>query len=206
MRKRIISIVLMMLLILLSYSIIISGGGEEDPEIVDRTLDVKLFGIFPFLPQIYFRNADWNSVWFYELEDQPDNLYVCMKIRELESDSETYDFIYVIHWTYNEINYGASIHLLPKGLTSYLAGKLDKEGNDYDQYVECDGIFDEEKNIITWIIPKEDIGNPKKLTKITNILPLTVIRFPQDSGKVKFDLFKDLPWNAVISKDYTIKH
>lgn len=206
MRNKIILPVILALLILASFSIIVSSGSEEDPEVVDRTLDVKLFGIFPILPQMNYKNADWGSVWFYEMEEQPDNLYICMKIRELESDSETYDFIYVIHWTYSEMNYGASIHLLPRGLTSYLAGVLDREGNDYDQYVECNGLFDEEKNIITWIVPKEGIGNPTRLTKITNIIPFTVIRFPQDSGKVKFDLFKDLPWNAQISKDYTIQY
>lgn len=206
MAKKIISIVIIMLLLLASFSIIVSSGSEDDPEIVDRKLDVKLFGIFPFLPQLNYKNTDWESVWFYELEDKPDNLYVSMKVRELESDSDTYDFIYVIQWTYNNIQYGASIHLLPRGLTSYLAGILNEEGNDYTQYVECDGAFDEKTNIITWIVPKESIGNPMQLTKITNIIPFTVVRFPLDSGKVKFDLFKDLPWNALITQDYTIKY
>lgn len=206
MGKKIISIVIIMLLLLSSFSIIVSGGSEDDPEIVDRTLDVKLLGVIPFFPQTNYKNADWESVWFYELEDKPDNLYVSMKVRELESDSDTYDFIYVIQWTYNNIQYGASIHLLPRGLTSYLAGILNEEGNDYTQYVECDGAFDEKTNIITWIVPKESIGNPMQLTKITNIIPFTVVRFPLDSGKVKFDLFKDLPWNAKILKDYTIKY
>ena len=206
MKRKIVTILVMTLMISLPLTTTVFAGSEEDPEIVDRMFDVKLFGIFPFLPQMNFKSADWKSVWFYELEDQPDYLYICMKTRELITDSETYDFIYVIQWTYNNIRYGASIHLLPRGLTSYLAGILDKEGNDYDQYVVCDGVFDDETNIITWIVPKEGIGNPVQLAKITNIIPFTVIRFPLDSGKVKFDLFKDLPWNAVISKDYTIKY
>ncbi len=195
MAKKIISSVIIMPLLLASFSIIVSGGSEDDPEIVDRTLDVKLLGVIPFFPQMNYKNADWESVWFHELEDKPDNLYVSMKVRELESNSDTYDFIYVIQWTSNNIQYGASIHLLPRGLTSYLAGILNEEGNDYTQYVECDGAFDEKTNIITWIVPKESIGNPMQLTKITNIIPFTVVRFPLDSGKVKFDLFKDLPWN-----------
>jgi hypothetical protein len=203
--KKLVGILFCILLILPSLSISISAGSEEDPEIVDRTFDVKLFGLIPFLPQTNFKNADFESVWFSEQEDHPDTLYIYMKVRELKTTSETYEFIYVVDWTYNNVRYGADIRLLPQGLTSFLAGTLDEDGNDYVDYVVCQGTFDDETNIITWMIPKSEIGNPVKWTKITNIIPYTDIRFPLDSGKVKFDLFKDLPWNAKITKDYSIK-
>ena len=206
MRNKIISIVIIMLLLLGSFSMIVSAGSEEDPEVKDRKLDVLFLGIIPFFPQMNYKNADFESVWFYEQESNPDYLYVCMKIRDLYASSDQYDYIYVVDWTYNDVRYGASIHLLPTGLTSYLSGSLNEEGNDYISHVVCDGMFDDQNDIITWIIPKGEIGNPLKFSKISNIIPSTHVRFPLDSGKVKFDLFKDLPWNALLSKDYTIKY
>ncbi|MFH1013019.1 MAG: hypothetical protein V1769_00725 [Thermoplasmatota archaeon] len=204
--KKICEILVCTLLILASCSISVSAGSEEDPEIVDKLFDVKIFGVIPFLPQTNFKNADFESVWFYEEKDDPDKLYICMKVRDLQSRSDTYDYIYVVDWTYHTVRYGAGIHLLPNGLTSFEAGTLDEEGNDYIDYVVCDGTFNTETDIITWIVPKSDIGNPTKWTKITDITPLTVIRFPQGSGKVAFDLFKDLPWNVKTSKEYVFQY
>lgn len=206
MRNKIISIVIIMLLLLGSFSMIVSAGSEEDPEVKDRKLDVLFLGIIPFFPQMNYKNADFESVWLYEQESNPEYLYVSMKIRDLYGSSDQYDYIYVVDWTYNDVRYGASIHLLPTGLTSYLSGSLNEEGNDYISHVVCDGVFDDQNDIITWIIPKGEIGNPLKFSKISNIIPSTHVRFPLDSGKVKFDLFKDLPWNALLSKDYTIKY
>ena len=184
----------------------ISAGYKEDPELIDRKFDVLLFGCIPFFLQSSLKNADWESVWFYEQEDTPDNLYVCMKVRKLLSNSEAYDFIYNVGWTYHDIHYGANVHLLPRGVTSLVAGSLDAEGNDFLDHVECQENFDVETSIITWIIPKDEIGNPMKSMAITNILASTHVRFPLDSGRVKMDLFKDLPWNAISSKDYIIQY
>lgn len=206
MKEKLVTIVVMMLMISLAFSTLVSAGSEEDPEIVDRTFDVKLFGILPFFPQLMFKNADFISVWFYEEESNPDYLYICMKTRSLISNTDTYDFIYVVDWTYNNVRYGASIHLLPSGVTPLVAGSLDAEGNDYVDYVICDGSYNDETGIITWIIPKSNIGSPNMATKITNILAVNTIRFPLDSGKPKMDLFKDFSWNAKITKDYTIRY
>jgi hypothetical protein len=206
MRKKIVAFLIIMLMSSLSMSSTVIAGDEENPEVVDKIFDVKLFGTFPFFPQMFFKNADFKSVWFYEEGSNPEYLYICMKLRELQTSSDEYDFIYVVDWTYNDVSYGASIHLLPTGLTSYISGTFDEEGNHYLDYVVCEGDFDDTTSIITWIVPKENIGNPMKGNKITNIVPHTHIRFPLDSGRVKFDLFKDLPWNALITKDYTIEY
>lgn len=206
MRRKIVAIIVLMLMISAPLFSIVSAGSEEDPEVEDRIFDVKLFGTIPFFPQMKYKTADFESVWFFEEEQNPEYIYVCMKLRDLSTSSETYDFIYVVDWFYNEMEYGVVVHLLPSGLTSFLAGIKNEKGNDYVEYAECQGTFDENTKIITWIVDKEDIGNPMKWAKITNIIPSTHIRFPLDSGKVKFDLFKDLPWNAKLTKDYTIKY
>jgi len=41
---------------------------------------------------------------------------------------------------------------------------------------------------------------------IENIVPHTHLRHTESSGRPMWDLFKDLPWNAKITKDYTINY
>jgi hypothetical protein len=206
MRNKIIMLLIVMLLFLTSFPLIVSGGSEDDPEIEDRVFDVRFLGSFPFFPQTNFRTADFTSAWFYEREDQPDNLYVCMKTRALKTSTATYECIYIVRWTYMNVHYGISLHLLPNKSPIFFAGSLDKGLNDYIDCVICDGTIDEENNIVTWVVPKSGIGNPVAKMKISNIQPLTNIRFPLDSGKVKFDLFKDLSRNAKVTKDYALKY
>jgi hypothetical protein len=112
----------------------------------------------------------------------------------------------VVQWTYWDVHYGISLHLLPNKSPLFLAGSLDKGLNDYIDCVGCDGTIDEENNIITWVVPKSAIGNPVAKQEISHIRPFTNIRFPLDSGKVKFDLFKDLSGNIRVSKDYALKY
>jgi hypothetical protein len=187
------------------FSMICNAGSEEDPEVEDRIRDVKIFGLFPFLPQFNFKYADIVSAWIYEESGNPDYLYMNLKIRDLEETTAKYDAIYVISWTLNSVTYSASVHIFPDGATALVAGPTDEEGNDYVDYVVCDGDIDSLNNIITWIIPKDEIGNPSKGVELTNILPHTHLRYPESSGFPMWDLFKDLPWNAKIVKDYSIQ-
>ena len=206
MKKKIIILSICALLILPVFSFNVVAGSEEDPEIEDRTRDVKLFGLFPFFPQFNFKYADIISAWIYEEQDNQDVLYMNLKIRDLEEVTEKYDAIYVISWVYNNINYSESVHILPQGQTSLKAGSIDEERNDFINFVVCDGNIDSVTDIITWIIPKDAIGNPSLGLKITNIVPHTHLRYPESSGIPMWDLFKDLPWNAIATRDYIIKY
>jgi hypothetical protein len=205
MRKKIIVLIIFMLFTTTIFPITALAGDPENPEVKDRTQDVKLFGLFPFLPQFPYIYVDIVSAWIYEEEDSPENLYMSLKIMDLKDTTEKYDAIYVISWAYNGINYAASMHIFPAGPTALLAGPTDEEGNDYVNFVICDGDIDSDTNIITWIIPKHAIGNPSSGGKITNIVPNTHLRYPQGSGFPMWDLFKDLPWNAFFRKDYQIQ-
>ena len=111
-----------------------------------------------------------------------------------------------MYYAYNNIQYSASVHIFPQGPTPLLAGPTNEEGNDYIDYVICDGDIDVTNNIITWIIPKTAIGNPSTGLKISNILPHTHLRYPEYSIIPMWDLFKDLPWNAKVTNDYIIKY
>ena len=206
MKKKFIIISICALLILTVFSFNVIAGSEGDPEIEDRTRDVMLFGLFPFLPQFNFKYVDIISAWIYEEQDNQDVLYMNLKIRNLEETTEKYDAIYVLGWVYNNIHYSASVHIFPQGPTSLVAGSTDEEGNDYVNFVVCEGKIDSINDIITWIIPKDAIGNPSTGLKITNIVPHTHLRYPESSAIPMWDLFKDLPWNAKVTKDYIIEY
>jgi hypothetical protein len=197
--------VISILMVSLLFSINALAGTEENPEIVDRIRDVKIFGLIPFLPQFNFKYADIVSAWIHEENDNQDYLYMNLKIRDLELSTAKYDAIYVISWIYNGNTYSASVHIFPHGPTSLLAGKTDQERNDYEDYVICDGDIDNINNIISWAIPKNAIGNPTLGSKLTDIAPHTHLRYPESSGIPMVDLFKDLTWNAKILKDYQIE-
>jgi hypothetical protein len=200
----ILSICTLLLLPILSLNAI--AGDPENPEVEDRMRDVKLFGLVPFLPQFNFKYVDIISVWICEEENNQDYLYVNLKIRDLEDTTDKYDAIYAISWTFNSATYSASVHILPDGATSLKAGSTDEERNDFIDYVICEGNIDTTNDIINWIIPKNAIGNPWMDSKITNIVPHTHLRYPESTGLPMIDLFKDLPWNAKVTKDYQIEY
>ncbi len=199
-------LILVMLLMSLSLTMIGQAGTEQDPEVVDKTFDVKLFGSFPFFPQFWLKNVDVISVWFYEEQSQPDYLFITMKLRDLKEISETYENIYVVDWIYNDVSYGVSVNLLPTGLSFFFAGAKNEERNDYTDFVVCSGSFDEQTDLVTWQVPKQSIGSPVVGETLTGIFPSTHLRFPLSSGLLRMDLFKDLSWNAATIKDYVIQY
>lgn len=203
--KKIVVILICMLLITIILPTIASAGDPENPEIEDRILDVKLFGIFPFLNQKIVKYSDIISAWFYEEQTNPEYLYVSMKVRDLQEKTDL-EAIYAVSWYYNNNGYSVSMHVNPNGITPLFAGKNNEEGNDYVEKVECDGSFDIEENIITWEVPKDIIGNPPIGTILTNLHSHTHLRFRDDSNLPHMDLFKDLAWNAKTIKDYIIQY
>ena len=205
MRKKLVCFGICMLLIITILPLNASTGDSENPEVEDRTFDVKLFGVFPFLFQPLVKYSDVISAWFHEQQSDSEYLYVSMKVRYLQ-EKTFFESIYVVSWTYNNNGYSASVHANPNGITSLVAGKDDEDGNDYEEWVICDGSFDIQDRIITWKVPKDKIGNPNIGTKLTNIHPHTHLRFRDDSNLPHMDLFKDLAWNAKIVKDYTIMY
>jgi|GEM_PF-2331825 len=206
MRRKYGVLIVVMLLMSLSLSFVAQSGSEQEPEVIDKKFDVKLFGTIPFLPQFWFKNVDFQSVWFYEEQTEPQSLYIVMKVRDLKMSSQIYDYIYVVDWIYDNVSYGASVHLLPEGFTPFIVGTLDEDGNDYIDYSVCQGSFDENQDTITWKIQKQDIGGPSVGEMFSDIFPSTHLRFPLSSGFIKMDLFKDLSWNARLITDYTIQY
>jgi hypothetical protein len=199
----------MFICILLSataFPLAVNAGSEDDPEVEDRIRDVMLFGRFPFIFQFSFKYVDIVSAWMNEEENNPDYLYLNLKVRDLEEKTKRFDAIYVISWTLDSVWYSASVHIFPYGPTILKAGPTDEEGNDYVDYVECEGKIDTDNDVISWIVPKDGIGSPNIGQIIENIVPHTHLRFPEYSGFPLWDLFKDLPWNANYVRDYQVKY
>jgi hypothetical protein len=206
MKKKIVGLFVCMLLIITILPITALAGDPENPEVKDRTRDVKLFGLFTLFPQSLFSYVDIVSAWIYEEADHPENLYISLKLMDLKGTTQKYDTIYTISWMHKNIPYSAGVHIFPTGPSAFCAGRWNEQGNDYVNFVICKGDIDSSNDIITWIIPKTAIGNPSKGSTITKIIPITSLRYPEDSVIPMWDLFKDLPWNALVMKDYQIQY
>ena len=207
MKKKIIGIFVCMLLIatILPITGTVIAGSEEDPEVEDRIFDVKLFGIFGFSLQIYLKYVDVVSTWFYENIDNPDYLYVSLKIRDLDAKADDLEAIYDVDWSYSNNRYSCCVHNNPNGYGPFFIGKSTDPHGNYEDWALCDGTFDVENNIITWEVPKTAIGDPLIGHKLTSISPHTHLRFRDDSDLPRMDLFKDLSLNAKTVKDYRIQ-
>ena len=166
MKWKILSIFVLTLLIttILPITGTVFAGDEEDPEIVDVTDDTDLV----FL--------DIESAWFYEKADEPDYLFISLKIKDLK---ESFNAVFSIRWTYNGVVYVSGLD------TFYYRDKEFRSGlrqratyRQWKSMPECSGIFDQNTDIITWKILKSNIGNPQKDDVLTNTEASAVTGFP----------------------------
>ena len=54
------------------------------------------------------------------------------------------------------------LQINPEGIHPFWVGRYLDDNNDIAQWFECEGTVDIETNVITWLIPKEFMGNPPK--------------------------------------------
>ena len=156
MKKKIIS---MLISILFISSINVLAGNLNDPEITDVTGDA-------------YGYLDIHSVWFFEDENEPDYLFVAMKINE----PSYYKFqqTFSVFWKYKNEEYACGLNLgfgLGEHWGESSAGKYVNRaphgGPDYYNNLEI-GVYSLEDEIITWKIPKELIGDPQKDDVLTD--------------------------------------
>lgn len=176
------------------------------------------------------KKIDIVSAWFYEDSSNPDNLYVSLKILDIDatiktkttslftgflnlikqllfksalpSDTDAYQAVFAVCWVKSNSYYSTLVHHNPDGSIYFWFGKSSTDYNDnIDIWYDIAGTFDKENNIITWVIPKDKIDNPHMGTKLIGISAHTHLRQLSDAGEGP-DLAKDLAGNA---KDYTIK-
>jgi hypothetical protein len=124
------------------------AGDEEHPEIKDTMGDA-------------FGNIDINSVWFSEKTEEPNYLFICMKINQPNLNKIQQTF--AVFWEYNNIEYacGLFIGLHTIGWESWSAGEYinSAPGGGPNCYEIDKGTYEKSTGIITWKIPKAIIGN-----------------------------------------------
>ena len=162
--KKIIGIFVCMLLISIIFSTNATAGDETNPEIVDEIGDNPLSLL------------DIDKAWFFEKEDEPDYLFITMKILLLK---ENYIAVFSIRWSYNDLDYAAGVNTFSYRDTIFRCG-LPKRATywQWNRMPKCDGIIDSEKGLITWKIPKSSIGNPKPGDVLSNTKANAVPGFP----------------------------
>jgi hypothetical protein len=206
MRKNIVGILIFMLLTTTILPLTVLAGDPENPEVIDRIRDVKLFGVITIPLQMHYKYADIVAAWLHEESANPDYLSVSLQIRDLEEKTGSLEAIYNVDWLWNNNRFIVNLHINPQGIGSFIVGRSLDYNDDIEKWIPCDGTVDLEKNIITWSIPKEFMQNLRKGSTITNINPSAGLRFTDASGLPLIDFFKDLSWNAKSSKDYVIQY
>jgi hypothetical protein len=164
MKRKILTIIVMMLMTSSSITMFVSAGSEEDPELQDNEGDTTLL--------MY----DILQAWFYEIPEEPNYLFTVLKINDLSGRSNA---VYSIKWNYNEINYVCGLD------TFYYKENIFRSGNpqratywQWNSMPECEGEFNLEESIITWKIPKNEIGSPPQGAVLQQIRAHAVPGFP----------------------------
>ena len=193
MKRKVVGIFVCMLLLYTLFPINVTGGDEENPEITDWERDLE--GFFGKLFPRFFKHIDLISGWFYENSTMPNTLYVALKVKDLEY--KKLRTIYSIHWEYNGKPYATGSHTYSSGefLVSF-TGCMEV-GN--ETMYEIDAYFDLEKNIITWNVPKEYIGNPEPGEVLELPFAWNGIRFISDQW---VELYVNIFGQSELAKDW----
>jgi hypothetical protein len=150
--KKILTFFICLIITSTFFTLNIIAISNNDPEIKDETADTL------------FRYVDILSAWFHENPDEPEYLYIKMEIRDLSRS--WIGGLYQIEWTFNDIIYASFASIGYKGSSipvGFIGGIYGRgTNNDLFNMPSCEGSIDIETGIITWKIPKINIGNPKE--------------------------------------------
>ncbi len=187
------------------------AGDPDNPEIEDRVLDVKLFGIWGFFFQSLVKHIDVVCAWFEEDSENPEYLTVCLQTRLLLERTESFEALYKVNWNFNHERYGVIVKIHPDGIFAGFEAYKDLGNNEYERH-DCEGILDIEQGLLTWRVAKELIGDLGPGDVLTTTLACALLR-PWDASKGEGpDIFKDLtsrmisPPDRRYGEDYHIKY
>ena len=170
--KKIITIFLCMMLIITTISFISSAQIENIFEKKDFPFDVRfdirlttqknrtipIYYHRGIIPILLFKHLDIISFSLYEKTDDPEHLYASMEVKNFKFSE--YRTCYALHWIFNGIKYYVGTNTHSNGeFISPICGYWEECGTIYHNY-QIEGDILENENKITWIIPKEHIGNP----------------------------------------------
>lgn len=194
MKRKLIGVFLCLIFILTIIPLNAISIDEEIPEITDETDDTLC------------KHFDIVTVRFFEIEHEPDYLFISIELNDLTN----YDLgaLYMVEWTSSSGRWASASILGTRMDNEWRCGDYSKGGNiQFQDLPQCDGSIDKSNNIITWIIPKDQVGNPKSGDVLTKTQAVSCL-----SGYYLFLLtFRDIPKfhdNAPdegYGLDYTIK-
>ncbi len=184
MEKKKIALFLGMMLVCTIVQFNVSAEDENDPEIEDPEGDIigklidhpRLFSILKALKIVDFESLDFIDIissWFYEIQSEPDFLYTSIKLKDLDLPNQR--VVYTLRWMHDGVEFCCCVHILNNGDRS-----LFSISSDYGSF-DIDGSIDTTKNIITFKIPKESIGNPEPGDVLTNSYTWVGVRFSRET-------------------------
>jgi len=163
--KKIIGIIGVILLLACTYMPMAAAYNDEY-EITDQTGDTN----YEYIDVI------WGS--FYEKSDDPEYLFVDLKIADLKDKIGT---VYAIHWSYNGAHYDVSFHngiMVPH--TVFKKWNCDRyiwrRAISTWEFESNSGSFDVETGLISWKILKSCVGNPQPGDVLTQPYAFTAQR------------------------------
>ena len=173
--------------------------GCSDPLITDDIEDVS--GSLAFLlPQSAWSFLDIKSAWLSEISTEPDYLYASIEFVDLTL--RQWHTIYSFCWEYNGKICVANVHLGLQGDASDFYAS-------YGEHTEKvpDGILDLENDIVTIVVPKTLVGDPKPGDVLTKPYVLSGMRpFQKDHYVLMFLLGEIGKDYAGIGNDYSVQY
>ena len=163
--KKILNVIMIMLLLstILTINHIATAGEEKNPEIIDAGNDTLL------------NHYDILSAWFHEVEDESGYLFISIKVNSLSTI--WLGGTYLVEWASTSGRF-ASGSMIGMGImnNSWRCGDYSKGSyTKFDDLIPCEGSFNTDTNIITWKIPKSEIGNLKTGDLLSNTKAVSCI-------------------------------
>ena len=174
---------------------------DDEYEITDEEKDVIVI-FFPIFLNRFLAHIDIVSGSFYENSDEPDNLYIVLKVRDFSFKHLV--AIYAVHWDFNGKHYACGIHIFLEGETT--PGVLQIGEQDFE-YIEFS--INQNDDSITWTIPKYIMGDPQPGEKLIQTFGWTGLRFVnQEYNDLLFKYFNtgEIAKDPALGEDYTIQY
>jgi len=186
--NKVVLVLFVTLLMTITFSVSVAAGDEENPEIKDNPRDT------------YFRSTDIRAVWFHEDPNEPEYLFISMKLSSLLFK---WNIERGIAWECNGTLYYCYHRIF------FFESKMHREN--WQLYVfpqtsstPVPGTYDIFSKIITWKIDKTLIGNPEPGETLSDTRSFAALESAKEMGASKI-LFPDYAPDEGFGKEYTIQ-
>jgi hypothetical protein len=183
----------MLLLVMFTTNTI--SGSEKQPEIADNENDI----ISPFRyirSSLIFKHIDIVSSWIFEDHENPEYLFISIKINDLKFSS-FFTTSYSVCWHFKGIDYVAIVQTQFRG--NYIYASINTQQGKILSKINVS--FDIRQNIVTLKIYKNYVGSPRLGDTLIHIYAKTTISL---WGRDNILIAKDIAPNNVYGHNYNI--